>query len=337
MTTLTSIATFFKKSAPSLLFALLITFTIFLIVLRLAPKKSTQELASLNPPVFEVISGNTSTFNTQRLDSPKEAPNQLSAYSLNSPKNFLDESQNLATKIGFTNQPQPLRDISHGEGLLYSNERGSLIVYKEIIIFQQSLGKPLPNRLSVEELKTKAASFLSNLGQSVDPTRLKITYSKISGEDLVETPDLTQAVLVNFTFNYRVDGLPVIGPFATTSINLDFGGNITAFNIRRFAIGTKVAQYPILNFNSALTALRAGNGKLILAAGNIRDDTALQQISAVSLKTAYLGYYLPGKIPETIQPVWIFEGQGEQDDEPLIELTFAVPAIEEKYLKISQP
>ena len=61
-----------------------------------------------------------------------------------------------------------------------------------------------------------------------------------------------------------------------------------------------------------------------------------KNLGEVTLNNAYLAYYLPTKQPDIIQPVWIFEGESKIDNLP-VNVTFAVPAIESKYLSPSQP
>src|SRR3989344_5446942 len=341
MMNLTIAAAFSKKLGLILAAVLLIGFLLFLIISRFSPHPPPKEAPKpIEKIAFETFPGRASKFIPDRLSNPANIPQTLPIYKLSLGESFLSNANSLASKLGFKNPPEELNDVTFGQGLLFSKEDGALSIYKDIISHQKFVTASPKGQFDQTRLKLKASQFVSDMGLPITNTDLEseptATYQKFSGESLAPTKNPAQANFITFNFNYALEGLKVVGNISDLRITLNPTGEVTKLIFKLFKAVIEPDSYPALGFDGALKLLLNNQGFLIDVAGEREDIETAKNLGEVFLNNVYLAYYLPTKQPDIIQPVWIFEGESKIDNLP-VNVTFAVPAIESKYLSPSQP
>ena len=342
MMNLTIAAAFSKKLGLILAAVLLIGFLLFLIIYRFSPQPLPKEAPKpIEKIAFETFPGRASQFITDRLSKPANIPQTLPIYKLSLGESFLSNANSLASKLGFKNPSKELNDVTFGQGLLFSKEDGALSIYKDIITYQKYISQSrATGQFDEIRLKIKALDFISGLDIPTTNTNLQseptATYQKFSGESLAPTKNPAQANFITFNFNYALEGLKVVGNISDLRITLSPSGEVARLIFKLFKATREPDDYPILGFANALKMLLNNQGSLINVTGQREDIETAKNLGEVTLNNAYLAYYLPTKQPDIIQPVWIFEGESKIDNLP-VNVTFAVPAIESKYLSPNQP
>ncbi|OGD95986.1 hypothetical protein A3B52_03015 [Candidatus Curtissbacteria bacterium RIFCSPLOWO2_01_FULL_41_28] len=337
MINLTTAAAACKKFVWVLSLILLIGFLIFLMFYRFSPKTLPREIPKpIEKPAFETFPGEASQFITDRLSTPTNIPKTLPIYRLTLRESLLPNANFFASKLGFRNPPKELNDVTFGQGLLFSKEDGALSVYQDIISYQEFITEPQIGQFDETRLKIKALEFISGLGILTTNINLQseptVTYQKLAGEGFAPTKDPNLANFVNFIFNYTLEGLKVVGNISDLRITLTPAGDVVRLTFRSFGAEAETDGYLLMEFQDALKLLLNNQGSLIKVSGEQEDVEVSRNFGRVSLNNTYLAYYLSTKQPDTIQPIWVFEGESIINSLP-VNVTFAVPAIESKFLK----
>lgn len=327
---LTQAASLSKKFAPILILLVVIGFLLIIIAIRYSAKKQPAP-DTIEAPRFESLPAKTTGFNLENLQRPPQIPKTMAVYNLNSPTNFQSKASFFAESLNISGEPQTISDINLGEGLVYSDSQGTLVIYPQTITYQNSSFAVSARKLTTQEVQQKVAETLAILGFAVNNPQT--SFSKVSGEDITETQDEKTADFVKFSFSYDIAGYPLISPSNALSTTADFSGNIIHFTFRSFVTGSAIGDYPIISFEQATQALTAGQAELVKITGESEDITSTELIPEVFLSTAYLGYFLPSTSDKNIQPVWIFEATFEKDGS-LSTVTYVIPAIQADFLKV---
>src|SRR3989344_4155615 len=305
MINLTNTANILKKIVNPLAIVLLITFLVAIIIFQFFTNSNKPEnlpLVKIEGPVFTKLTTTTVRFNTQNLDFPQQTPEALKVYYSSQTVNFLTNANSIATKLGLSQQPIKANDVVVGTKFNYSNVNTHLAIYENGIYYSNfSLNLPQTGQFKKpEELKNIALDFLANLG-------IKSTYSK------------------NFqTSYYETSGIKVLGQ--NIQVNSSFNKNNQLLEIlyNNFSPGEEIGIYPLITAQDALQILLSKNGALIDIRGLDIRGPYPEHFNSVDLKKGYLAYYQPDNEGQTIQPVWVFEGEAEINKQPVY-LTFATP------------
>lgn len=335
MKNLTEIATLYKKYSWVFITLTLIIFFSALIFLKNYTTQKTTIPDKTVPPNFETLPGKTKSFNSENLVLPDNPPKKLPVYTLSSFRNLLEKAPAISSSLNFQSKPQNLNDATHGNGLLYSNEKGVIVIYENLLSYQNYQPKTPPKTFDNNLLTTKALSFITNLGLSDNFSKEpRITYSKFEGETITEASSPTNKDLINLKFDYTLDGLRVVGQSSQITTILDSTGNVILFNYILFKYNTKKSEFTLIPPQEALNNLTNNQAFLI----DIKDLTgqaehikSIGDLGVITLVKAYPAYYLPSNNPDNIQPVWVFEGEGQSSDKIDFIATYAVPAIKESF------
>ncbi|MBI2598874.1 hypothetical protein HYW40_01505 [Candidatus Curtissbacteria bacterium] len=299
-----------------------------LIYFQLTKAPPTVKPPSPDKVEFDSFEGTTQKFNTQDLAFPDSYPQILPQYSVDdSQKNLIDDSGAFANKFAFAQKPITLQDENVlGSGLLFSNENGTLSVYKSLVSYQKYLKDSKPAVFNIPQLRQAAIVFLSELELTQDlANEPKIIFLKLQGETLGPTQE-KDASYIRFHFGHELEALPIISSADGADTTFDSSGNIVQFSFRQSSFKSKNDSYSVISPKEALANLNAGKGSLINIQGEVEGVETIKDLGLVNLKQAYLAYYLPIKTPKTTQPVWVFEGEASPNSLP-ISVQFAVPAI----------
>ncbi len=324
MTNLSNFSENFKRFGWIIAVVILALIFVALILFRFSNGKTTVAPQPTQQIQFDSFGGKPSQFNSQNLTLPSTYPETLPLYQpAESSKNLLAVASTFATKFGFKNQPTNLEDKSVlGNGLLFSDPDKVLSVYKYLVTYQKYLTQSPPATFNILQLKQKALALLSNL-QIVNLNDPQTIFMRLQGETLGKTQE-KDAAFVRFHFTTQLSGLPIVSSKEGADVTLDSAGNVIQFSYRESSFNPKEGSYKIISPQQALANIDA-QGSLINVQGNEDGVETIKALGVVNLRKAYLAYYLPIKTPDEIQPIWIFEGDGQPKDLP-ITVQFAVPA-----------
>lgn len=339
MLNLTNTASILKKSILPIGVVLIITILVILIALQFFSRKfesKVQSTGKIESPKIEKLPITTSHFNTQNLKLPPNSPQVLKTYRP-LPADFLKNSDALANKLNFNQPPAQVEDTIVGTKLNYSQESKYLSVYKNGFSYSNfSQGYPKSGQFKPpEELKVDSISFLANMGLNAQFTEnYQISYQVFNeqSEGFIETNDLKDADRIVINFIYEISGFKVVGKNITVYAVFNKQNLLTQFVYNQFLPGDEINQYPVITAQGALQDLIVGKGLLITEQGLDNLNSYPKQFNTVDLTSAYLAYYQSDKSNLLLQPIWVFEGKTASPGGDII-LTYAVPAVDPKYLQ----
>lgn len=279
-------------------------------VLKFPPVENDVSSLKLNFKL-ETIDGKTPTASSTGtvFFMPKPAPNLLS----------LNRAKQFAQKLGFTNEPQaenqilykwqdkeiPQRilrvDIVNGNFKLSYDYGSDLTVFTE---------KDLPNQ---EKAMNEAVSYLQNLGlffTSLEKGENKVSYYQLMGNNLILTTSLANADAVRIDLGREnLLGLTLLSvKHPQELINLVFSGSkqtkkrLIEFNYIFWKIEEEQsATYPLKTSVQAWEELKNGGG-FIVRPPDDKQNAIIRKI--------YLAYFYPEEYQSFLQPIFVFEGDG---------------------------
>lgn len=243
----------------------------------------------------------------------------------------VDKANTKASSLGFIPNPEQLSDT------MYRWRNGSSPFQNLILnvnMAQLSLSSAFlddPNVLTANNLPTKevsitmAKNFLQTLGlypPVIDENKITTNNSKIDHGIISDASSFSTTELITvYFFEKDKDGLPIVYPRGTvSSMSVTVAGGAYQPQIidSRFfyqKILDKSATYPIKTAKEAYEELK--KGKAYVASN---ENTNLD----IVIKKVYLGYYIEGRPQSVLEPVVVFEGNGN--------FKAYVPAIKDEWI-----
>lgn len=229
----------------------------------------------------------------------------------------VDKASAKVESLGFNLKPEQLSDTLYR----WTNENPpfqSLILNVNMAEFSiSSAFLTDPNVLSANNLPTQegaitvAKGFLQTLDLypiDVDENKIQTRISKIDNGLITEASSFSNAKLITVYFSEKdKDSMPIVYPKGvTTSMNITIAGGPfqpQVIDARFFyqKISDKYGTYPIKTSDQAFEELK--KGKAYIAS---YEDTNLN----IVIKKVYLGFYVEGRSQDFLEPVIVFEGNG---------------------------
>ena len=328
---LTAVSKFLKKYTMPTFTGLVIISLLIFITYRFYSKQKQQEIGTLDKPAFQVLPPQTTVFNTDNIIFEPAPSSRLPLYDY-LPENLLDNQEEYKNKFGFTSAPIQMDDINLGKAVVYSDNDAHLVIYQYLFTYQKNLytKPPQVNSLNEEALREQAIKYIKeNFNPNIGEIP-KTTYQKFSGEDLVQTTK-DSAVMVTFTFTYKLSGAEVLSPSKTLSVSYDASGNILKLIYYPFITHENEEEYPLISQATSLELLK-NEGVLVDVEGGSEYTASEKSLGVVNITGAYIAYHLSQDIKSQIQPVWVFEGKTQLAGSE-IKATYMVPAIPKEYFK----
>ena len=334
MISLTQVSEIFKKYLWVFGLTALVVLLVGLIFLRYLAKEPPPKTV-IQKPHLGTIAIKTGNFKFDNLKLPLDYPKELPIYDKQD-VSLLGKALSLAQKLDVGDNPTTLDDVTFGQGLLYSNEKGALSVYKTHISYQKFPQKELPeiNQLdSVDTFKQKALALLAELGLPANlSSDANVIYWKAFEEFLQKVEAPQEADFLTLGFNFQIDNIPLLGaskiPYSLTFSKV---GDVTNFTYNAYAIGQAGEIYPVISPQDAAQELLKGSAKLIAFSAPNTYNPPPKNFNEVDLREAQLAYFYPQE-QELIQPVWIFYGT-YQEETGATQLIYAVSAIPQNLFK----
>ena len=334
MTTLTQTSTIFKKYLWTFGIILLIVIAslIGIIISQLTDLKPKQTYQSIEKPMLQNIPIKNSGFCLEKLTLPDNYLKQLPIYSKGKNVNFLNDASIIAQKLNFQITPKELNDKNLGKGLIYSDKTGVLSIYSHNISYQKfpSIEPVTINNLgSTDNLKLEAMKILSSLNLQANISQnFRVSYYKTVEEFLIRVENAQEAEFATLDFNLQINNIDLISSKKTASLTFNKLGQITNFIYNSLEVNNPKDNYPVISPKKAAEQISKGTASLINLNMPNTYNPAPQNLGLVDLLSTKLAYFYSDN-QDTIQPVWIFYGQTENNREKT-ELIYAVPAISPK-------
>ena len=237
-------------------------------------------------------------------------------------------AQTLAKGFGITNNPSFVEEETL-DGKQYNWDEGnlSLTVSQTSLLFKNKT-KITGVKLSLKELKEKAAFFVQKvpLADNLAIDDQKTKYLTITDKDrLKSASSFENAHLVEFSYQKNLSGLPLLtnqpdSPY--TSIDIAKDGQVVYLSSRFFEKFTQLDSYPIKSASEAVDQIKNGQGKIVLTQILDENGQALElfrnqpiNINSALINKLSLAYFLPDNPQETIQPIFVAEGNFQRENE----------------------
>lgn len=222
---------------------------------------------------------------------------------------------NWAQKFGFTGEPMD-------EGLGVWRWVGVRKIFRfdtrDDYISLVTIGLLEKGSLNLEQLTARARFYLKESGLDPDGSyALLETQFKNGGEaDIAEVDSLTYADRVVFNFTPTASGLPLLtdnGDLNPTSLVLDRSGQMLSLRhyLWNFALSSRRAV-PLKSYQTAMTELAEGKGKVVAVNGLGAATPALTEIKPKRIR---LAYFFPSSGQKQLLPVLAFEGTALDKEE----------------------
>lgn len=228
----------------------------------------------------------------------------------------LERIKSRAAALGFAGEPEKINDQTYV--FKRTDNPATLTVdiiynsYKYVFDWRSDAKildeKSLPNN---EQAVSEAKTLWQNLGLLADDLvngRTKITYWKLSGEDLIPAISLSEADFVRVDLS-RADkeGMRVVAAGGEVSpVNVIFSGTtdqgkriVEANYAYSRILDDNFSTYPLKSVDQAWQELQNSSGYIAKMAAN-----------NIVVRKVGIAYYESGQPQEFLQPVYVFEGDG---------------------------
>lgn len=250
-------------------------------------------------------------------------PSQISIYKLvkNEPSLLsLQKAKRRVGQVGFTTDETQLSSLVYQ----WKNPQNSSLIKLNIVTNDFDLASDFysqPEVLAAENLpnpeqaKEIAKNFLGDLGlfpSSLGMEDFKTTLFSIQDKKIIPSDSFSNAQIIRVDlFQKPINNFPFVYPQKNSSlINFLVAGNsnrerpiVEAHYFSREADLNNSSTYPLKTISAAFDELKNGTSKQVYIA-SINN----QNITSISIKNVYLGYYLDRQSQDFLSPVFVFEG-----------------------------
>lgn len=282
-------------------------------------KKAPVQQQPIPQPVIESNYGEGS-INIESLlkENDISIPSSLPLYSINQTAMSFEESSAVASRLGFSEDPQSLTDAKYGLVYIWSNNKiGNLRIVAGLHIIDYKgipTNQPLKNSFKEEpEIISKAIRFLVSSGLILENSisSPQIRYLNLTEEGLAEA-EKDAASVAEVRFEETLGQYPIVNAtpdVGTINAILDRGSLVISAYIDRANIIKAESNRRLKTFSSMLASIREAK-ILSLDNGNI-DLSSLSgaRINKVTVNNASIGYYQEfSQNQSLLQPVFILRG-----------------------------
>lgn len=326
-----------------MLVGLIIIILIGAIVFRFTRKPEGPPPTRLESPIIRQDSEQTQpkSFDFSGMEAP-DLPKELPVYNIQ-PYNITETgATTLASNLGFSGTPSSVRENTlDGKEFSFSQDDLRLTLSQTSVEYRD-LGSQVPTAegaLSFEQLKEKVDSFIDKIA-ILGEIELQNTQFQIVSEDHGRyTENFQEAQVVEFSFDKKLSGIPIVNNYpgsALTSVAITRNGEVSRLFSRFFDKFIGQDTYELQTINEAMAQLEAGQGKIIqVRITNDEQPPSFEEyeypedINTAKIEKAFLAYFLPSDIKETVQPIFVFEGGFETTQGENGKVVIYLPAIKQ--------
>ena len=257
--------------------------------------------------------------------------------------NFNDTSlQAVAQAFGIASEPFLIEEQTLNGRQLNWQENGKILSINNASLRYSDSG-PFTNQdqnLTLQELEDRAKEFIQEipiLDKSLTLQETGTAFIILKDEDFLSENSLEKAQVVEFKFEKRLDNYPLYngGPLSSyLEIRLDKKGNVTNLKSRIFEGFTQENEFNLKELDSIIEEVRNGQGKIVHTAIPDPQGHSFElfrvrpfDIERLEVQNITLGYFLGLDYEESIQPVFILEGEFQHSTQEVGRSYIIVPAI----------
>lgn len=156
-----------------------------------------------------------------------------------------------------------------------------------------------------------------------------------TGPEYEEVPPEKASVFA-ITATASVNGLPLASASQTQN-HVEFWltkeGSVTKIGYHMPRPGTSIGNFPVKSWTNAVTELQAGEAKSLFikdAQGNTPAPLSVEPLKTALITKSYLAYFDSGEDQTTLQPIFVFEGNGTTTTGEARTFALYISAIETK-------
>lgn len=273
--------------------------------------------------------------NLKFVGTVPDIPKYLDIYQLQIADQTLPENAvfSIASNLGFSGNPTMLEDAAIGTVYIWYGTTHNLVIRPTLREVSYSVNE-LPSEVTaVHDLDYEliAQTFLDNAGLL---SNLIINPKKTSSWEPTDTTAVTN--LMKVVFEYSISGVPLVGHYFGESpviLKIDNSGYVVDMNYISLDVSqlTKVGTYSVKTVEQALNVVESGVGFLVYVEESLLGFEEVEESDGEikgTLTEVYLAYYQPGDGAGTLQPVFVFKGNGSVGEISNREFTLYVPALQ---------
>lgn len=257
---------------------------------------------------IDTISGNLPVYQSDRIDIYETILPQPNL-------KVLDNAQEKLSRIGFASRGNVI------SGSLYKWENASQkidydIIYSNFIFTSNFLsdedvlsGNNKPDETTAISVSQSFLSDLYSFPDIIDTNKTRITLQSIVNNEIVSASDLSAAKIIRVDFYQKdINKIPVFyshPPFSNINILVTGGKNNAQVSHANYSLNTfndKPCTYPVKTIQEAYEELKQGNAYIGFYNGNS---------SNVTIKDAFIAYYMDEKPQKYSIPIFVFKGDNE--------------------------
>lgn len=332
------IVNFIKTHLLFIVFLLLVAVVVAIFLLLPKADLKKQQAQRLTIPKIEDQVGGTPKFTSKLSEEKIKIPSRLPIYEIRNTSFTKDQANQIASKLGFTTNPDTYNDIREGEILSWFDKGKMLdislqirkVSYTSDIILDANLPGLFPQD---DVLIRTAKGFISEngLATSTDFELSNLQFFSSNSGDELQPVSKGQANYANVVLQQKIGEYPITNIFpvvGTIRVAIDKKGRILSADVETQEELFEVGQYPIKTFQELIDSLPSAKIQEI-DNGQIRlydiSGTAIESIDVEEASIAYLREY--DAKSKNLQPIFILKGNVVFKDSGKVKTTLFLPAI----------
>ena len=247
-------------------------------------------------------------------------PDRAKAYKVASNKPdllALQKAKEKVSRVGFLSNPIRLSesiyqwtDSTPSARKISLNIFSSDFILSSPFLWDQTVtsGINLPNQNSAKGIAQSFLSDMSSFPNDIDSDKTTTSLFSIKNYTLVPATSLSSAQIIKVDFFQKnIDKMPIYYSHANASnMNVFVGGGdsqaqVVKIDFSHQSISSDFATYPIKTSIEAFSELKSGKAYIASYSSGAGD-------SNISIKNAFLGYYIGEKKQDYLMPIIIFTG-----------------------------
>ncbi len=328
----------------ALIFLVVITFATLIFLRYQKPQEKVQQ----NPaPTLPHIFQDPRQKQIQSIDFSNvqigDIPSQLAAYQAQE-YNFTDKNYaDIALVFDIKNQPFLVENQTiYGKQVTWQQDKATLSVNQQSLRYQNKNFEPKTSNPSEDQIKQKAQELISALpiiGSDLSFRSiafLKISPSSSSDSYFISASSFEDAQILELLYDKKLSEYPTYeGPPTNsyTTLRITKDGTLIYFSSKIFQTFSQIGSYNLKSAKEAINEIQLGQGKVVqnlLLDQNGQAQELFrsqpQSLTSTSIKTLSLAYLLPTDITSLIQPVFVAEGESQDDKNQTEKIVIYLPA-----------
>ena len=192
---------------------------------------------------------------------------------------------------------------------------------------------------SSEQAAGYAKGFLEKnqrWNSTLESGEFEVNFFKVGGYEVFQIDNFENADIIAVHFYPEINKLLVVGssPFSGL-MEVWVGKNAQIQKVKDFLADYDQSfplDYPLITFDQAWQEIEEQKGIVVSL---IKQEAVYSPVAvglnSITITQAFIAYYQPPELPNSLQPIWVFKGLALLQDRTESEVAVYLPAIEEVY------